>query len=104
MKTPPLDRADNGRLFDDTEEDGFKTPGSLGYWSQGLNIPAKIVITIKLDFRIVKICLELPRIIQKNYIILGSSIGKWQNTKSIFRLLGHKKIIKRKIMSIDQII
>ena len=41
MKTPPLDRADNGRLFDDTEEDGFKTPGSLGYWSQGLNIPAK---------------------------------------------------------------
>ena len=40
MKTPPLDRADNGRLFDDTEEDGFKTPGSLGYWSQGLNIPA----------------------------------------------------------------
>ena len=41
MKTPPLDRADNGRLFDDTEEDGFKTPGSLGYWSQGLNIPEK---------------------------------------------------------------
>ena len=41
MKTPPLDRADNGRLFDDTEDDGFKTPGSLGYWSQGLNIPAK---------------------------------------------------------------
>ena len=40
----------------------------------------------------------------KNYIILGSSIGKWQNTKSIFRLLGHNKIIKRKIMSIDQII
>ena len=51
MKTPPLDRADNGRLFDDTEDDGFKTPGSLGYWSQGLNIPAKkIVITIKLYF------------------------------------------------------
>lgn len=41
MKTPPLDRADNGRLFDDTEDDGFKTPGSLGYWSQGLNIPEK---------------------------------------------------------------
>jgi hypothetical protein len=46
MKTPPLDRADNGRLFDDTEDDGFKTPGSLGYWSQGLNIPEKIVIHI----------------------------------------------------------
>ena len=42
MKTPPLDKADNGRLFDEAEEhDGFKTPGSLGYWSQGLNIPAK---------------------------------------------------------------
>ena len=43
MKTPPLDKADNGRLFDGApeEHDGFKTPGSLGYWSQGLNIPAK---------------------------------------------------------------
>ena len=52
MKTPPLDRADNGRLFDDTEDDGFKTPGSLGYWSQGLNIPAKNNKISKLDKKI----------------------------------------------------
>ena len=56
IKTPPLDRADNGRpellgiprpleTTDVTTEpeapaaEDLRTPGSLGYWSQGLRMP-----------------------------------------------------------------
>ena len=40
MKTPPLDKADNGRDAVEVVAD-FNTPGSHGYWSLGFKIPAK---------------------------------------------------------------
>ena len=40
MKTPPLDKADNGREAVEVVAD-FSTPGSHGYWSLGFKIPAK---------------------------------------------------------------
>ena len=38
MNTPPLDKADNGRLV---LLDEGNTPGSHGYWSLGFKIPVK---------------------------------------------------------------